>query len=160
MDICDSRILHQLFNSNLRSAKGEGHLYFDPLKIYLMCGTVSCVSFGFIVNLKLFRFFDRLKNGHLFDMLTVGYLNAAGQWWILFWFIQTLIYTIGRAMIPNVTGLGAWSSGGLFAGTRSDLCRMAVKGSARTARGIRTDRLSLCLSSSISTWFLRSAKCG
>ena len=96
--------------------KGAGHLHLDPPLIYWICGKVSCVLFGFIINLKLFKFFDRLKDGHLFDALTIGYLNAAGRWWILFWFIQTFIYSIGRAIIPTIPGLGTWNSGGLFAG--------------------------------------------
>ena len=76
-------------------------------------GRVLLASLGLVVNLKLFRFFDRLKNGHLFDAQTVGNLDAAGRWWIVLWLFQGLFYQIeyqffGHAMV--------WGSSGLFAG--------------------------------------------
>jgi hypothetical protein len=39
--------------------------------------------FAFITNLKIFRFFDRLKNGFFFDAQTVENLNAAANWWLV-----------------------------------------------------------------------------
>ena len=53
---------------------------FYPIQIYVWCGSALMTLFGFMVNLKLFRFFDRLKNGCLFDAQTVSYLSAAGKW--------------------------------------------------------------------------------
>jgi hypothetical protein len=77
------------------------------------CGTALLASLGLVVNLKLFRFFDRLKNGNLFDAQTVGNLDAAGRWWIVLWLFQGLFYQIeyqffGHAMV--------WGGSGLFAG--------------------------------------------
>ena len=69
--------------------------------------------FSFIVNLRLFRFFDRLKNRHLFDAQTVGHLDAAGKWWIALWLFEVLYYEIGHGVF-NISD--AWNSGGLFAG--------------------------------------------
>jgi pyoverdine/dityrosine biosynthesis protein Dit1 len=91
----------------------KGHLQLDPPQIYSMCGTVICASLGFIVNLKLFRFFDRLKDGHLFDAQTVGNLDVAGKWWIAFWLFEGLFFEIGHEVFKVAQ---TWNSGGLFAG--------------------------------------------
>jgi hypothetical protein len=86
--------------------------YFNP-SFYLACGTLLWILFIFIVNLKLFRFFDRLKNGHLFDAQTVGNLDAAGKWWIVFWLFEGVFYQIGNEVFQMKA---VWDSGGLFAG--------------------------------------------
>jgi len=71
-------------------------------------------SLGLIINLKLFRFFGRLKNGYLFDAQTVGYLDSAGKWWILFWLCEGLLVEI-RYQVFQLKMM-TWDSGGLFAG--------------------------------------------
>jgi hypothetical protein len=71
--------------------------------------------FRFMVTLHLFRFFDRLKKGSLFDAKTVGNLDAAGKWWIVLWPFEVLHQEIGRA-ISDQPGAWAWDCGGLFAG--------------------------------------------
>jgi hypothetical protein len=71
-----------------------------------------CV-FYFIVNLKLFRFFDRLKNGHLFDAQTVKNLDAAGKWWIVLWLYTGLFDSVRNELFQTKT---TWDAGGLFAG--------------------------------------------
>ena len=76
-------------------------------------GRVLLASLGLVVNLKLFRFFDRLKNGHLFDAQTVGNLDAAGRWWIVLWLFQGLFYQIEYQFFGHAMVLG---SSGLFAG--------------------------------------------
>src|SRR5208283_3297971 len=58
--------------------------------MYLQGGAILMLILSFIVNLKLFRFFDRLKNGNLFDAQTIGYLDAAGKWWVLFSIVEGL----------------------------------------------------------------------
>ena|ERR1039458_2993065 len=88
-------------------------LHSDPQKAYLTCGTILWAWLGFIVNLKLFRFFDRLKEGHLFDAQTVGNLDAAGKWWIVFWLFEGLFYQIGHKVFQITIN---WNPGGLFAG--------------------------------------------
>ena len=80
---------------------------------YTMCGMVLLATLGLVVNLKLFRFFDRLKNGYLFDAQTVGNLGAAGKWWIVFWIFEGLFYQIGNELFQLKM---VWDSGGLFAG--------------------------------------------
>jgi hypothetical protein len=88
----------------------------EKMPSYMICeigGRVLLASLGLVVNLKLFRFFDRLKNGYLFDAQTVGNLDAAGRWWIVLWLFQGLFYQIeyqffGHAMV--------WGGSGLFAG--------------------------------------------
>lgn len=85
----------------------------SPATLYLQGGAMLMVILSFIVNLKLFRFFDRLKNGNLFDAQTVGNLNAAGKWWILASIIEGLYYWGGLEFFK----IGqAWDFGGLFAG--------------------------------------------
>jgi hypothetical protein len=49
--------------------------------------------FAFITNWKLFRFFDRLKNGCFFDAKTVGNLGAAGTWWLMLWLYE-IVYCL------------------------------------------------------------------
>ncbi len=85
----------------------------SPATLYLQGGAMQMVVLSFIVNLKLFRFFDRLKNGNLFDAQTVGNLNAAGKWWILASIVEGLYYWGGLEFFKIGQG---WSSGGLFAG--------------------------------------------
>jgi hypothetical protein len=85
-----------------------------PASRYLQCGTPLLMVLCLIVNLKLFRFFDRLKNGHLFDAKTVGNLDDAGRWWVALWFIETLFYGIGHEFFQMTN---KWDfSGNLFAG--------------------------------------------
>ena len=84
-----------------------------PPMIYEMCVMALLASLGLVVNLKLFRFFDRLKNGHLFDAQTVGNLDAAGRWWIVLWLFQGLYYAIENQFFGHAMVLG---SSGLFAG--------------------------------------------
>jgi hypothetical protein len=79
----------------------------------LQGGVAILLAFSFVVNLKLFRFFDRLKNGYLFDAKTVGNLDAAGKWWIVLWLFEVLFYEIGHGVFQISD---AWNSGGLFAG--------------------------------------------
>jgi len=81
--------------------------------LYLQGGVAILLALSFVVNLKLFRFFDRLKNGYLFDAKTVGNLEAAGKWWIVLWLFEVLFYEIGHGVFQISD---AWNSGGLFAG--------------------------------------------
>ncbi len=83
-----------------------------PIQIYVWCGSALMTLFGFMVNLKLFRFFDRLKDGELFDAKTVGNLDAAGKWWIVFWLYEGLFYGI-RTLFFQVKM--TWDFGSLFA---------------------------------------------
>ena len=70
--------------------------------LYLQGGVIVLIIFNFIVNFHLFRFFDRLKNGFLFDAKTVRHLDVAGKWWIVLWFCEFLFYQIGHE-IYNVS---------------------------------------------------------
>jgi hypothetical protein len=67
-----------------------------PVNIYLECGATILMVFGLIINLKLFRFFDRLQKGYLFDEQTVGYVDAAGKWWVAAWLIEVIFFHIGH----------------------------------------------------------------
>jgi hypothetical protein len=84
-----------------------------PSMTYTMCGLTLMSALGWVVNLKLFRFFDRLNNGHLFDAQTVGNLDGAGKWWIVFWIFEGVFYQIGHETFQMKM---VWDSGGLFAG--------------------------------------------
>jgi hypothetical protein len=52
---------------------------------------LASLPFGFMVTLNFFRFFDRLKNGRLFDSQTVRYLEIAGKWWIILGIVQIIM---------------------------------------------------------------------
>ena len=78
----------------------------------------------FYVNLKLFRFFDRLRAGCLFDAKTVGNLDAAGRWWIVLWLFDLLFHEVRLGVFQitddwNAAGWSVWNLmnwGSLFAG--------------------------------------------
>lgn len=58
------------------------------------CKTVGnslTVPFVFAANLYFFKFFNRLKNGHLFDARTTGCLEAAGKWLIAIGLFQMAV---------------------------------------------------------------------
>jgi hypothetical protein len=87
--------------------------YLHSSDFYSQCGMSLLMVFYFIVNLYLFRFFDRLKNGHLFDAQTVGNLDVAGKWWLVLWLLGEAFSTVGN----EVYGLTMnWEDGGLFTG--------------------------------------------
>jgi hypothetical protein len=71
--------------------------------------------FQLIVTFRLFRFFDRLKGGNLFDSMTVGHLKAAGQWCIVLWLYEVLNAAIRREVLSDSTGW-VWNPSVLFAG--------------------------------------------
>ena len=55
------------------------------------CSALASLPFGFMVTLNFFRFFDRLKNGCLFDSQTVRHLEIAGKWWIFLGIVQIIL---------------------------------------------------------------------
>lgn len=69
--------------------------------------------FAIVINVKLFRFFSRLKNGCLFDAQTVGNLDAAGKWWLVLWLFQGLFLQIGNEYFGT---RNSWNAAGMFAG--------------------------------------------
>jgi len=80
---------------------------------YKTIGNLLIMPFAFTVNLYLFKFFDRLKNGHLFDAKTVRNFDSAGKWWIVLWLFEGLFSQIGNEVFQMKA---VWDSGGLFAG--------------------------------------------
>ena len=92
-----------------------------PATHFLLWGLVLVLGFRFIVNLKLFRFFGRFKDGHLFDATTVGNLDAAGKWWIVLWLFDVLFHEIRLGFFQisddgNSSSFDILNFGGLFAG--------------------------------------------
>jgi hypothetical protein len=75
--------------------------------------------FVFITNLKIFRFFDRLKNGFFFDAQTVGNLNAAANWWLAVWLYEVMQYVLMQQPWNNPHDFSFYhfppDVGGLFA---------------------------------------------
>jgi len=92
-----------------------GRLGVTPGSRYMQCGLPVLMGFGLIVNLKLFRFFDRLKNGYLFDAQTVKNLDGAGRWWVALWFFGSLFSQIGHQFFQT-TNAPYLSGGGFFEG--------------------------------------------
>jgi hypothetical protein len=82
------------------------------IQVYAWSGSALFALFGFMVNLKLVRFFERLKSGCLFDVQTVGYLDAAGKWCIALWFYESFFDGI-RSLFFQVKM--TWDFGSLFA---------------------------------------------
>jgi Protein of unknown function (DUF2975) len=75
--------------------------------------------FAFIANLKIFRFFDRLKNACFFDAQTVGNLNATANWWLVLWFYEVVFFVLMQRPWANPHDFSLYhfppDSGGLFA---------------------------------------------
>jgi hypothetical protein len=78
-----------------------GMKHVSPIQWYVFGGVVLQPVLGFIANLKLVQFFNRLKNGFLFDAVTVGCLSATGKWWFAYWIYQT-IFLGGRTLFFGV----------------------------------------------------------
>jgi hypothetical protein len=74
---------------------------------------------AFITNLKILRFFDRLKLGCFFDAQTVGYLNAAANWWLALWIYEVVFYILMQQPWNNPHDFSLYhfppDVGGLFA---------------------------------------------
>ena len=79
---------------------------------YVAIGGIVEMVFAMIVSLNFFRFFDRLKNGALFDAKTVGHLTHAGQWWLAFWILGFSFGEVGNLWLGTKMAL---SFGQLFA---------------------------------------------
>ena len=79
---------------------------------------VPALVFLFMANLKIFRFFNRLKNGHLFDAQTVENLNAAATWLLLMWLYKIVWLLLRQGLYADNFDLSLvpldW--GTLFAG--------------------------------------------
>jgi hypothetical protein len=91
----------------------KNHAVAKTSASYLQGGVIGLLVLSFLVNLRLFRFFDRLKQGYLFDAQTVGHLDAAGKLWVALWFFEFLFYTIGHGWLQISN---AWGCSNLFAG--------------------------------------------
>src|SRR5580693_9271736 len=89
-------------------------LQLDPQKTYWLCNMLLCASLGFVVNLKLFRFFSRLKDGHLFDAQTIEHLESAGRWLIALGFFQAL-FAIIEGWVTHSQNI-TFSGEGIFSG--------------------------------------------
>lgn len=72
------------------------------------------VPFVFLINLYFFKFFDRLKNGHLFDAQTIGYLETAGKWLIALGLFQALFMIVEGLMTHSQNV--AFSGDGILSG--------------------------------------------
>jgi hypothetical protein len=65
----------------------SGFILF-PLK---NCSDLLFLPLAFMVTLNFFRFFSRLKDGHLFEAQTIKHLENAGKWWIGLGLIQIVL---------------------------------------------------------------------
>jgi hypothetical protein len=77
-------------------------------------GAFLAMPFVFAANLYFFRFFDRLKNGHLFDAQTIGYLETAGKWLIALGLFQAL-FALAEGLIAHSQNI-TFSGDGVFSG--------------------------------------------
>jgi len=80
--------------------------------VYLAVGGLTEMGLAIVISLNFFRFFDRLKNGELFDAKTVGHLYSAGRWWLGYWVVDCLFIFIGNGSLGTKM---AYSGGQLFA---------------------------------------------
>lgn len=64
-------------------------------EIYILCGGIVEMPLAIMVTLNFLWFFNRLKEGELFDGNTVGYLETAGKWWMGYWLADFAFCVIG-----------------------------------------------------------------
>ena len=87
--------------------------------LFMMFLAVPVYLFAFLTNLKIFRFFDRLKSGCFFDAQTVGNLNAAANWWLVLWIYEVVFYVLMQRPWENPHDFSFYhfppDVGGLFA---------------------------------------------
>jgi flagellar biogenesis protein FliO len=79
-------------------------------------GPVAVIEFIALGNFK--RFFQRLKDGHIFDGPAVGRLAAAGKWKLAGWalpYVAGIITVAGLAMQGQIQGWHETSVAGLAA---------------------------------------------
>jgi hypothetical protein len=69
---------------------------------------------SFMAALNLFRFFSRLKDGHLFDAPTVKSLEVAGKWWVAGGVFHTIFHSI-EALVFHTCSIPL-TGGGIFSG--------------------------------------------
>jgi hypothetical protein len=81
---------------------------------YKGVGAILTLPFVFAANLYFFKFFDRLKNGHLFDAQTIGYLETAGKWLIAIGLFQALFSGV-EGLITHSQNI-TFSGDGIFSG--------------------------------------------
>jgi hypothetical protein len=81
---------------------------------YKGVGMLLTLPFVFAANLYFFKFFDRLKNGHLFDAQTIGYLETAGKWLIAIGLFQAL-FSGAEGLITHSQTI-TFSGDGIFSG--------------------------------------------
>ena len=62
---------------------------------------VPALLMVFMTNLKIFRFFNRLKHGYLFDQETVENLNSAGTYWLLMWLYQIVWLALQQGLYAD-----------------------------------------------------------
>jgi hypothetical protein len=79
--------------------------------IYLTCGGIIEMLFAIIVTLNFLRFFNRLRQGELFDSPTVARLYAAGRWWLAYWIVDFAFCAIGNGWFATRM---TYTFGGLF----------------------------------------------
>jgi hypothetical protein len=64
-----------------------------------------------LITLNFLWFFNRLKDGELFDAKTVRYLEAAGRWWMGYWVADFMFCLVGKNWFGTTM---AFSFGQLF----------------------------------------------
>jgi Protein of unknown function (DUF2975) len=81
---------------------------------YKIVGNSLTLPFVFAANLYFFKFFNRLKNGCLFDAQTIGYLQAAGKWLIALGLFQ-ILFAIAAGLMTHSQNVTV-SGDGIFSG--------------------------------------------
>jgi hypothetical protein len=88
---------------------------FKSQTLFSNCQAFINLSLGYLVTLNFFRLFSRLKDGHLFEGQTIGYLEQAGKWWIVFGIVGIIYQSIGAYLLsPNKINIS--DGGAIFSG--------------------------------------------
>jgi hypothetical protein len=86
---------------------------WDRMNLQVSAPVVMIIELA--ANFRLFRFFDRLQRGYLFDAETVANLHAAGQWCVLLWLAEVyhteLRHWIFSDEMSWAAGLGVFFAG-------------------------------------------------
>ena len=74
--------------------------------VYISIGGIVEMILAMVICLNFFRFFNRLKNGELFDAKTVAHLAAAGQWWLGYWCMDFMFGVFGNQWMGTKMDFG------------------------------------------------------
>lgn len=83
---------------------GNVLLHFSKIQsqeVFSDCTGFLLLPMAFMLTLNFFRLFGQLKDGRLFELQTIKYLETAGKWWIALAVIQAIFQILHGFIFSN-----------------------------------------------------------